>query len=343
VIILSGIIFLLNAPLFRLAMYRENGLHRKAIHHAPTPAQIHLAVTPTQNEKTILDQQVTSTGCGKAIHFTPGMTVSIPITSENKERSYLLYLPIHYSNLNPHPLILDFHGYASNAREQEGLSKFNPIADTNNIILIYPQGTTGTLAARGWNTGVHPTITTDDVLFVSNILNQIQSNFCVNPTQIYATGFSNGGGLTGKLACNLSNRIAAFAPISGSYLTSYLSCSAKRPVPIIEFHGTADNIVPYDGIPALKEISTQLWLTYWAKKDGCTDTPDVAKESDHITKYTWVGCTDNSTVIHYQISGGHHVWPGMFEDTINGEKTYVNAAQIIWDFFQKHTLDTKSI
>lgn len=186
-------------------------------------------------------------------------------------------MPPDYSNSIPHALILSFHGYDSSNLEEERISKLNFISDENSVIVVYPQGTKGVLAARGWNTGHHPTITVNDVLFVSNLLNKLQSNLCIDPKKIFVTGFSNGGGFVGKLACKMSNRIAAFAPISGSYVTAFSTCTAARPVSILEFHGTVDKINPYGGMSSLKEYSTQFWLSTWAKKDGCAEKPVVSR------------------------------------------------------------------
>lgn len=325
-------IFLLNYP------FSAPGNQEK-----PSAENPHTTATlqfePTQDSDKILDQSIQSTGCNAVLSLKPGTTSTIQMKSDNKQRSYLLYIPSSFSNTEPHALIMSFHGYASNDLTQEKISQFNSIANSNNIIIVYPQGTTGLLAARGWNTGHHPTITAKDVLFVSNLLNTLQANLCIDPKQIYATGFSNGGGFSGELACKLSNRIAAYAPISGSYMTAFSSCPTTRAVSILEFHGTADKINPYTGISDINELSTQIWLTRWAKKDDCSSKPEVTQETKNIIKYVWKKCRDGAAIIHYKIVGeGHFIPKVKFPLTINGKVQKVNSSGVIWNFFQQHPL-----
>lgn len=334
-------IFLLGIFILNFPFSRPINQSIKPVIENPYPVSS-LRYKAKEDTKIVLDRPIQSAGCNAALSIIPGTTSNIEIQSGNIQRSFLLYLPPSYSNTNPHALILSFHGYAGNDLVQERISQLNIIANNKDVIIVYPQGTTGILAARGWNTGHHPTLTANDVLFVSNLLNQLQGNLCINPKQIYATGFSNGGGFTAELACKLSNRIAAFAPISGSYVTAFSSCTTSRPVSILEFHGTADKINPYGGISALsalKEFSTQLWLNTWAKKDGCSSKPTLTQESDNITKYEWNSCPGNASIVHYKIVGQGHIMPrARFELTTNGKKQYVNNAGIIWDFFQHHPL-----
>lgn len=326
-------IFILNFPYARLRTQKTVPVTENSY---PVSS---LQFEPKQNMKVVLDQPIQSTGCNRDLSIKPGTTSNIEIQNGNTKRSYLVHLPPSYSNTNPHALILSFHGYDSNDLVQERISKLNQISNNKDVIVVYPQGTTGILAARGWNTGHHPTLTANDVLFVSNLLNNLQSNLCINPKQIYATGFSNGGGFVGELACKLSNRIAAFAPISGSYVTAFSACTTTRPVSILEFHGTADKINPYGGMTTLNEFSTQFWLSAWAKKVGCSPKPSITKESNNITKYVWSSCRDNASIIHYKIVNGSHVWPrGQFKLAANGIQQDVNTASIIWNFFQQHPL-----
>lgn len=339
-IILVGVlllaIFLLNAP----------SPHKKRIKHLvkhPSPVST-LTRSPRQDTNTVLDEVIPSTGCAEQLLLNSDATTNEAITYGQTTRSYLIHLPPGYNNSIPHALILSFHGYSSDDYDEERISRFDTIADNTNSIVVYPNGTTGLLANRGWNTGLHPTITANDVLFVSNLLNKLQSNLCINPKQIYASGFSNGGGFVAELACRLSNRIAAFAPISGSYLTSFATCSATRGVPIIEFHGTADDTAPYKGYSALKELATQAWLRDWAVRDQCTQGVAKSSEVDNVTKYVWNHCKDNAEIVHYKIIGGVHAWPERLF-TVSTDATaaksnvqYLTAADIIWNFFKQHPL-----
>jgi polyhydroxybutyrate depolymerase len=292
-----------------------------------------------QDPTAIIDRPIQSTGCGEPLTIKTGESTYMEITSSNTKRRFIVYLPKEYQNTSQHSLILAFHGYASNPFSMEKFTHFDQVADNNNIVVVYPEGTTSVVGLRGWNTGLHPTIKANDVLFVSNMLNTLQSNLCINPDQIYATGFSDGGGFVAELSCQFSNRIAAVAPASGSYVTAFKTCRALRPLPVIEFHGTKDPIVPYLGLESKKEFAALTWVGRWAKRDGCTPYPVVTNETEKITKYMWIDCKDNASVIHYKIKGEGHSWPHMlFDERQNNKIIKVNSANIIWNFFSKHPL-----
>jgi len=309
--------------------------------HNTTPVS-YFKNTSAQNQTVIVDKPIRSTGCGVPLSLKTGKSTYIEISSANTKRRFIVYLPDGYTNTTKHPLILAFHGYASNPFALEKFTHFDSVANANNIIIVYPEGTTSLVGLRGWNTGLHPTITVNDVLFVSNMLNALQSNLCINPNQIYATGFSDGGGFVAKLACQLSNRIAAYAPASGSYVTAFRTCRALRPLSVIEFHGTKDTIVPYLGLEAKKEFAALTWASRWAKRDDCKPRAIITKETKRITKYMWADCNDNTSVIHYKIRGEGHSWPHvLFDERRNNLIIKVNAANIIWNFFSKHPLPEK--
>ena len=304
----------------------------------------YLKNTAKQNENFILDKPIQSRGCTDPLTVKTDTNTYIEITSGNITRRFIIYLPKGYKNTVQHPLILVFHGYASNPFSLEKFTHFNSIANQNNVILVYPEGTTSLVGLRGWDTGLHPTIRANDVLFVSNILNKLQSNLCVNPQKIYAAGFSNGGGFVAKLACQLSNRIAAFASVSGSYVTAFKTCNALRPLPIIEFHGTKDTVVPYLGLEAKKESAAFTWASRWAKRDSCQQNPIITNETDRITKYTWAACADNTSIIHYKIKGEGHSWPHvLFKQRVNNHIEWQNAANTIWNFFTNHQLPKNTV
>ncbi len=316
--------------------YLHQKKHRKNLY---IPTSSFKRIIPNVINSKIIDSIVTTTGCGQKLSLTPGRSTLMVIKSDNKERRFLVYLPSSYNNSVKHPLILVFHGYNDIPSDMERFSGFDPLANTNNFIVVYPEGSPGLGGVLGWNTGLHPTIRGNDILFVSNMLNSLQANLCVNPYQIYASGFSNGGGFVGRLACIFSNRIAAFAPVSGSYLTLFSSCNTTRAVSIMEFHGNADNIVPYIGIPSLREVATFYWVSGWAKRDGCLTKPQETLESNLVTKYTWTGCRGNAEVIHYKIIGEKHTWPRVyFLESVNGSIKYIDTAHTIWNFFKRHPL-----
>jgi polyhydroxybutyrate depolymerase len=245
-----------------------------------------------------------------------------------------VHTPIGYQDDKPLPVVLGFHGHGGTAVVFERGSGFSTLADQQHFLAVYPQG----LVLNGapfWASAGPIDAGIDDIRFVSDVLDALQSRFCVDPQRIYATGFSNGGGMVGYLACRLAGRIAAFAPASGNFYAVPGGCHPSRPVPMLDFHGTADMIVPYTGIPSEENPPFPLpsipeWLLGWAARDGCTSGPSVFLRAPGLTAEQWSGCQDGSAVIHYRADGGGHAWPAM----VAGQP----GAQVIWQFFAAHPL-----
>jgi poly(3-hydroxybutyrate) depolymerase/surface polysaccharide O-acyltransferase-like enzyme len=296
-----------------------------------------------ESMRQVVNKPIQSTGCNARMTLQAGTATNVGLKSGQTQRMYRVYLPPSYSNLVPHALIMNFHGYGGSAYSQERDSEFDTIANVNNVVIVYPEGSEDKNGLRGWNTGLHPSITANDVLFVSDMLNQLQSNLCINLNQIYATGFSNGGGFVNMLACTLSNRIAAFAPVSGSYVTSAKNCKVSRPVSLMEVHGSADTVVPYQGNIEDHEPSILSWATSWAQRDDCHTKPHISDTEKNMVRYSWTGCKSQSTVINYKLLGGEHEWPDVhFTLNKNGHSKKVTINNLIWQFFQQHPLKTKT-
>jgi len=254
-------------------------------------------------------------------------------------RSYLLYLPPDYHSASQYPLVLNFHGYGSNAYQQAQRSAFTALAREQDFIVAYPQGMRGPGGRTGWATGLPFRPPVNDVLFVSDLLSHLQATLCIDPQRIYATGFSNGGGMTNLLACKLAGRIAAFAPVSGSYPPAPGGCDPHHPAPIMEFHGTADPVVLYKGNPLKREPPVAFWLRQWASRDGCTKGPITFYRSGSVIGEQWTGCKGNATVIGYRIVGEGHRWPAVLFNIHTGKGVYPStASEVIWSFFQTHPL-----
>jgi polyhydroxybutyrate depolymerase len=203
------------------------------------------------------------------------------------------------------------------------------LADQDNFVVVYPQGTIGADGHTGWNTGPRNYPHVNDVTFVADLLNRIESMVCINSKQVYASGFSNGGGFTNVLACEMSNRFAAFAIVSGGMHPVTGGCRPTRAVPLLEIYGTADHVVPYTGNPRNDdEPSVSQWLTGWARLDSCSGTPTTTLRQHGILEKIWHTCKSNSEIVSYQIAGGRHDWPTKGLD----------ASTIIWDFFRRYSL-----
>jgi polyhydroxybutyrate depolymerase len=303
---------------------------------SPRPAR-----TPSP-ETTMITTPISSAGCGKPAPTPAGSSVIETIFSGGLRRAYLLHVPSGYQAASREAVVFNFHGHSSTAIEQERRSSMSLLADQQGFIAVYPQGVVGPDGRSGWATGIRGRPRVNDVLFVSDLLTHLQSVLCIDPLRIYATGFSNGGGMTNVLACTLAGRLAAFAPVSGSYPASPGGCHPVRPVSLLEFHGTADRIVPYNGSMRRQLPPILAWLQGWATRDGCTRGPTVFYKHVNVTGLEWTDCRGNATVVHYRIQGQGHIWPFVtFNEpggTTGTSVQALSASALIWSFFQQHPL-----
>lgn len=272
-------------------------------------------------------------------------TVTGTIKSGGLTRDYRLYIPAMYTGSTAVPLVLNLHGYTSNAAEQEFYGNLRPIADTANFLIVHPNGTIDPQGNRFWNTfGTGSTV--DDVGFLSNLIDSLGAKYNIDPNRIYSTGMSNGGFMSYSLACERSDKIAAIASVTGSMITPKLNaCDPQRPVPVMEIHGTADNTVPYNGSALSGFVPIPTLVAAWVQKNGCNPTPIFTPVPDINTTdgctaehYLYTGGEKGSTVEHYKIIGGGHTWPGqLFPIGVTNQD--INASKEIWRFFSQYRLN----
>jgi len=274
-------------------------------------------------------------------------TIDGSLTHDSIDRTYILYLPENYSENISYPLLLNFHGYGSNAFEQMWYGDFRPLADSEGFIIVHPNGTlddTGTshFNVGGWTTGS----TADDVGFTSALLDDIISAYSIDENRIYSTGMSNGGYMSFLLACELSDRIAAIASVTGSMTPSTSeNCDPQHPTPIMQIHGTEDLVVPYTGNSAWT-LAIEDVLPYWTDFNECSETaestilPDLDVNDGstaELIKYK-EGIQDVE-VHHFKLDGAGHTWPGNFLGSNNTNYDIVGSTEI-WNFLSQYDLAT---
>jgi polyhydroxybutyrate depolymerase len=241
-------------------------------------------------------------------------------------------------------IILGYHGFGSNAPEQVALTSMNAVADARGFIVAYPDG-----IGSGWNAGdcctELQTTTVDDVQFTKDLLALLGNQYCLDPRRIYATGMSNGGFMSHRLACEMSDVFAAVAPVAGVLGIPPTSCTPSRAVPIIDFHGTADPVVPYDGGPAAKLVpgvvfrSVPTTMDFWRGADGCLGAPVVTYRSGTATCTRWSDCQGGADVELCTCVGEGHQWPGGLPvPTLGNSTNDVNATARMIDFFVAHPM-----
>jgi len=270
-------------------------------------------------------------------------TINDTITHDGLQRSYILYVPASYSPGNPAPLVINFHGYTSNATQQMLYGDFRMIADTAGFLLVHPMGTLDFQGNTYFNANWGGTV--DDIGFTAALIDSLASEYNVDLNRVYSTGMSNGGFMSYTLACELSNRIAAIASVTGTMNTNQTqSCTPQHPMPIMEIHGTADGTVPYNGSPGIME-SIDNTLNYWVgfnQSDALaivTNVPDI-DISDGCTAehHIYKNGVNGVEVEHYKIINGAHTWPGA--PVVIGTTNYdIDASSKIWEFFAKYDIN----
>jgi polyhydroxybutyrate depolymerase len=280
--------------------------------------------------------------------LTPGDQTRT-LTVDGRERSYLVHVPGKYDGKTPTPVVIALHGAALNGPMMAAFSGLNTKADQAGFIVVYPNGTGPLGILLTWNAGsMDPKGRPDDVAFLRKLLDDLGSVAKVDPRRVYATGLSNGGMMCYRLAAELSDRIAAIAAVAGTMAIE--KADPKRPVPVLHFHGTADAIVPFDGVhkgtPKFIHFkSVEDSIRTWVKIDGCDEKPEVADLPHHaddmlVERKTYGHGKEGSEVVLVVIQGGGHTWPGQEPPVaFLGKSTKnISANDLIWEFFRKHPM-----
>ena len=270
------------------------------------------------------------------------------LTHDGLERQYVLYIPVSLDWSQAVALVLVFHGGTGNAESAIRMSGFNKVADQNGFILVYPNGIGRMSDERllTWNSGTccgyAQEKNADDVGFVRAIVTDLQSLVDIDVKRIYATGLSNGGMLSHRLACEAADVFAAVAPVAGTL--NFTSCNPSQPISIIEFHGSEDQHVPYEGgfgaesLVHVDYASVQDSVGFWASFNGCNPQPQT-NSFDDIQHETWTGCASSTSVELYTIIGGGHSWPGGEAGWAGSDQptTTISASELIWEYFASHS------
>lgn len=266
------------------------------------------------------------------------------IISSGETRRYLLHVPKNIDQSQPVPLVVTIHGFAQWPANQANVSQWNPIADREGFIVVYPSGTD---FPKRWQAFPRqPDPTSKDVVFISDLIAALSAQYNIDPSRIYVNGLSNGGGMTFLLGCQLADRIAATGTVAGAFILPMEECHPSRPVPLIAFHGTADPIVPFHGGPSggfdLPFPDIPQWMSARAALNGCGTAPETLPATGEVSGVRYSGCSADAEVVFYTIEAGGHTWPGgkPLPEWITGRTTQdVSASELMWEFFQKYTLD----
>ncbi|MEZ5170589.1 MAG: hypothetical protein R3A49_07575 [Acidimicrobiia bacterium] len=307
--------------------------------------------------------EVPSSGCDAGAALPAG-DEDRTVTSGSDERSYILSIPPAYDGATPLPVVVDYHGYLEGSQVHARTSGFRDLGDVEGFITVTPQGL-GEVPA--WN------IAQDgkDVDFTNALLDQLEADLCIDRSQVYAAGFSNGAMLTSTLACTTTGRFAAVMPVAG--ILTVDDCDPDHPMPAIIFHGTDDQFVVFDGglgagaldlptegggtigegadpgidlddedatIENFAPDTVPERATTWALRNGCDGDFEATDVSDTVGRRTYTGCPYDGRVVLYVVDGGGHAWPGSeftasIESVVGATTMDVDATELGWEFFSE--------
>jgi polyhydroxybutyrate depolymerase len=274
------------------------------------------------------------------------------------ERTYRIHMPPSYDKSTPLPLLIALHGGGGSGEKMEELTLrgFNRLSDKEGFIVVYPDG-----IEKHWNDGrenvkyrAHRE-KIDDVGFISALIDYLVKQYNIDIKQVYATGISNGAMMSFRLGCELSEKIAAIAPVAGSMPENLPTrCSPSRSISVLIISNTEDPLVPWGGGEIRfgrqkfgKVLSVPESVKFWVNHNQCLSSPAISIEPDRdlkdgtrVRREAYNQCREGMEVALYAIEGGGHTWPGGYQylpEWIIGKTSRdIDADEVIWDFFKRH-------
>jgi polyhydroxybutyrate depolymerase len=265
--------------------------------------------------------------CSASATLEAGET-TLTIDVDGVERSFLVHAPPSYDGTTRMPVVLDFHGLTGNSNGQRNLTGFDDVADAEGFIAIYPQGLPNGNGQNAWNAGNCCGSTSDDVGFVRAIISTLQAEACIDARRVYASGCSNGGGMSYRLACEAADVIAAVAPVDFDCVVggSCGNCSPARPITTVQFRGTNDQLVPYNGNGG-GFVGAQQNFAIWGELNACTgDAAALQQSADGCESLPMCGA--GAETVLCTVQNGTHC----------GSYNSFDIAQVAWNILQNHAL-----
>lgn len=303
-----------------------------------------------------------SAGCDAG--GSPG-TSEVHLDDSGEDRWYLQHVPIGYDPAVELPLVIDIHGYGEGARLHSTISGLGPYGDAHGFVTVTPNGQGNPVH---WDTSIGSA----DVAWLGAVMNQVESDLCIDLARVYAAGFSNGAFMVSTLACVYGDRIGAVAPVAG--MRDVPGCVFSRSMPVVSFHGTSDHFVEYNGgmgaaaaqliapdgsgrtlgdlvgsqspnneitAGSMDESLPEI-VEAWAERNYCDTNPSEMAVANDVTLISFA-CPAGDDVELYRVTDGGHAWPGSQGSAalaaITGPTTMsIDATRIMWEFFKSHPL-----
>ncbi len=286
-----------------------------------------------------------SSGCGSpAMLGTSTQTIDV----QGVPRQYRLAVPEDATGKRRRPLILNFHGAGSSDVAQAVYSQLEEKGPARGFVVITPNaGDPPIWDSRQTKPELNFAEASDaNLALTSALIDNAKAGLCIDTHRIYATGFSNGAGMSAYLGCKLSRQLGAIAPVSGVNLAA--PCPHGKAMSVVAFHGTADPSFGGGRYPRPPRSdatlpSVEAAVQAWAQRAGCRTKPARQSIGTEVQRITYRGCARGVGVVLYEVTGGGHTWPGSVDVPMLGRTTQeINAADLILDFFSHHPPPAKN-
>lgn len=286
-------------------------------------------------------------------YYKPG-NYEESITHNGITRTYLMHIPKNFDFTKEYPLILSFHG-GSGTSERQAKRGFSEKADElalenkDSYIVVYPQGING-----NWNDGRDSTNAyekgIDDIDFVKELIEHLKNKLPIDEEKIFANGISNGGFMSYRLGCELSNIFAGIAPVVSAMPENLMDSCDATPVSLVAIQGVEDPFIPIeggdtkhktlglgDGGLAASSIETE---KLWVNNNKCNNAakvellPIIVDDGTSVTKTSYANCAENTKINFYRVEGMGHQWPPRegLERMAGPTSKNIDAVEVIVDF-----------
>ncbi len=279
-----------------------------------TPASL---TTASASSASTTDGPPATSSAGPAISTTSANAAAVL----DPDRPFDVLVPSSYDGTTPAPLVLLLHGYGITGAMEENFFHFQDLADSRGFLMVNPDGTRNADGSPFWNAtdaccGFGTSV--DDSAYLASVIGQVRSDYAVDPQRIFLVGFSNGGFMSHRMACDHADVIAAIVSISGAAFLDPQRCAPSEPVNVVEIHGTDDPTIEYDGgtFEGVAHPGAEQTVAQWAGHNGCSNATTVshaardldrALAGNETTVMRYDQCAPGGATELWTIVGGRHV------------------------------------
>jgi polyhydroxybutyrate depolymerase len=252
--------------------------------------------------------------------------VECSMTYGGIDRSYVVLTPDAAPGPDGYPLIIGLHGTGASGAQFILTAALVPLADARGVMAVCPDALMFENYTYFNAGGPFEDLTggTDDIGFVSAMLDTVLAGYDVDPSRVYVMGFSNGSAMAYRVAAQMSDRIAALGAVSGQMVYEY--CNPAEHVPLIHFHGLSDRFIPFEGngagIPSVQSV-----IDIWRGINGCTGSAETICDRNGILGLRWESAGGDGEVELYTIQDQEHEWPRL-------SSLQISATNVIWEFME---------